>query len=476
MVSRVRLDDSLSNLNDPSEKLRDELRGRLTSQEFTTWFETTPFDFIYPDRLVLRIQNRFRKTWMEKKYHDILRCCARDIFTSEIRIDFEIDAAMKYPSASNIGLGTVLASNSSRSSETIANPAQHPLLHSEFVPGLHRDFVFDTFTIGCTNAVAHAAAMAVCDDPGRCYNPLLIYGEAEVGKTHLLHSICHQLINLKNSRPAYLTTEEFLRKHVDCVDFRSTGSLRRAFRETDVIVLDDVHFFAGNQGGQDQLFHIFNDFVDQGKQIILASRRCQKDWAGIQSRLCSRFRSGLVARIEPHGLDLRIKILLLKSRLRNIDLPAEVAEYMASTIQGGIRELEGALLRCIHLANVHKQSIDLALAQSALDHSGATLDRVGSISVERILRAVQDFYRLRPRDLLSRSKVRALAVPRQVGMFLARQMTQLSLVEIGMSFGGRDHTTVLYAQERIELLSKSSPQVREELQLLRERILGSSFR
>jgi len=496
MVSRFTDDRMLPTEKDPALVLFEELKSKISQQDFETWLEGTPCQFYPPDRFVFTTQNRFRKAWMEKNFRDLARTCARAIFELEVQIEFEVGGAClsSVASAANAvpelpgrmrnrplrspgGVSVAQAFGGAPDNSAVgveatsltARDAPRPVSRRDLNP----DYLFDTFVVGQSNSVSQAAAIAVCDDPAGSYNPLFIYGDSGTGKTHLLHAICHRLLECCQLRITYLSSEEFLNEFIESLaDSRSSSFHTRCF-DTDVLVLDDIHFLSGKERTQDELFKLFNAFLEQRKQIIFASRTSPRETPGLQGRLASRFQSGLLTRLDSPNFELRVAILLRKARLRHLDLPVEAAELIANHVQSNTREIEGALARLVNEASVRKCPLSLEAARAILSDLPNEDTSFGSVTVPQILRSIQDYYQLKPRDLLSRSKVRSIVLPRQVGMFLARQLTQLSLAEIGLHFGGRDHTTVLYALERIESLCVVNPQLRVELQVLRERILSS---
>ncbi len=496
MVSRFHEDGLVSSSTEPVALLYEELRTRLSQQDFKTWLECTPCRFYPPDRFVLTTPNRFRKAWMEKNFRDLLRSSARTIFELEVQIEFEVgslavstvegsrahfeehfppadverrDSEAPHPPES-VGRAPTMARSEHRSFDV--SPLPPPIARK----GLNSEFLFDTFVVGPSNNVAHAAAIAICDDLASSYNPLFVYGETGTGKTHLLHAICHRLLDATHLRIDYLSSEEFLNRFIESIAAPGHRPLQKDTLDTDVLVLDDIQFLAGKEKTQDQLFRLFHHLMEQRKQIIVSSRTSPRETTGFQGRLTSRFQSGLVTRLEAPNFELRVAILLRKARLRHLNLSVEVAEFLATETPSSARELEGALARVINAAATQGSPLDLSTARAALKDSLNEDRSFGTITVSHILRAVQDYYQLKPKDLLSRSKVRSVVLPRQIGMFLARELTQLSLEEIGMHFGGRDHTTVLYAQDRIELLKGSNAQIKGDLLALRDHILSGKTR
>jgi chromosomal replication initiator protein len=335
---------------------------------------------------------------------------------------------------------------------------------------LNSKFSLDNFVAGPPNRVAHAAAIAVSEFPGKSYNPLFIYGDRGVGKTHLLQAICHRLFHFTRSKVVYFTSEAFLSQFVSALSDSSLEDFRAVCRRADALVIEDVHFLAHKEKTQDELFYTLNELLGAQKQVIVSSVCSPRETPGIQERLVSRFKWGLVTRLERPDFEMRVAVLLRKAHGYGQELPIEVAEFIAKHVTDNLREVEGALARVVSVASLHQCPIGLDIARMALSELLEEEQTSGTITVGQILNAVRDYYQIRSKDLLSRSKVRALVHARQMGMYLSRQLTPMSLEEIGAHFGGRDHTTVLYGLERITDQLKTQPQVRGDLQLLKSRL------
>ncbi len=311
------------------------------------------------------------------------------------------------------------------------------------------DFGFESFVVGPANRLAHAAARAVAANPGQAYNPFFIHGGVGLGKTHLLQAIC---LELARSRPStrlyYISCEGFLTQFMECVQSGQMGDFRHRYRDLDVLVIDDIHFLAKRDRTQEEFFHTFNSLYQANRQIILSSDAAPEEIPDLEDRLVSRFKWGLVTRIEPPGFETRVEILKAKATLRGLTMPDDVALFLAQRINTNIRELEGAVVKLQIQSSVEQRPIDLSLARSAL---GETLPPPqGSPTIQTILGAVTDYYGVRVPDLQSKRRQRSVALPRQVCMYLARRHTRMSLEEIGGYFGGRDHTTVMHAIKSID--------------------------
>lgn len=311
------------------------------------------------------------------------------------------------------------------------------------------DYCFENFVQGPTNRLAYAAAWAVAEKPGRSYNPLFIHGGVGLGKTHLLQAICLKVIETNPGALLYYTScETFLTQFIEAVGANEMADFRHRFRDVDVLVVDDIHFLTKRDRSQDEFFNTFNSLFQAQKQIILSSDAPPEAIPDLEERLVSRFKWGLVAKIEAPDFETRIVILKSKARLRGIDLPDDVAQYIAQRIDRNIRELEGAIVKLQIHATVDGRNIDLELAREALGDLQAT--QVGEPTIQHIISVVTDFYGIRLTDLQSKHRQRSIALPRQVCMYLARKCTRHSLEEIGGFFGGRDHTTVMHALKAVE--------------------------
>ena len=334
---------------------------------------------------------------------------------------------------------------------------------------LCEDYSFENFVTGPCNRLANAACLAVSESPGKAYNPLFIHGATGLGKTHLLQATCRRIVQ---ERPAakisFLSCETFVNHFIGAVERGQLHQFRYRYRYADVIVIDDIQFLSNHEQTQDEFFHTFNTLYQSQKQIILSSDRSPVQIPGLEERLISRFSWGLVAQIDRPCYETRVAIVRKKARLRSIDLPEDVICFIAGAVDSNTRELEGAITKVIMLSRVTDRLIDLQIAEETL--GGAPLPEAREVTIEDILRAVTARYRVRLADLQSKKRSRSIAFPRQICMYLARSLTRHSLGEIGGYFGGRDHTTVLYANRTIESLRGKDPQFQATLNLLAREI------
>jgi chromosomal replication initiator protein len=335
---------------------------------------------------------------------------------------------------------------------------------------INPDYCFDNFVIGQNNRMAHAAAIAVADQPGRAYNPLFIHGGVGLGKTHLLQAICVKLLQQTPSAVLYyISCDSFMSQFFESVQAGAMADFRHKFRDVDVLIVDDIHFLTKREKSQEEFFHTFNSLHQAGKQIVLSSDAAPEVIPHLEARLVSRFKWGLVSEVQPPGYESRVAILKRKAAMRNLDLPEDVVNYLATRIDTNIRELEGAVIKVQAQSILDGQPVDLRMAQLAVgdrpDHAGQ------KPTIHTVITVVTDFYGVRLTDLQSERRHRSITTPRQVSMYLARQHTHLSLEEIGGYFGGRDHTTVMHAIKTVEEKRKKNQEFDVVVASLHERLV-----
>ncbi|MDP2834943.1 MAG: chromosomal replication initiator protein DnaA [Pseudomonadota bacterium] len=332
-------------------------------------------------------------------------------------------------------------------------------------------FSFDTFVPGKANDLARAAALQVADNPGSGYNPLFVYGGVGLGKTHLMHAIGNRMLQINTkARLKYIHADRYVSDMVRAVRSNSYDDFKRRYDSLDLLMIDDIQFFAGKEGTQEQFFYTFNTLIEDHKQVIITSDTFPKDMAGIEERLKSRFSWGLTVMLEPPELEMRVAILLDKARLEKANLDEGTAFFIAKQVRSNVRELEGALKRVIAFARFNKLPISVELAKEALKDLLAVQNR--QISIENIQKTVADYFKIKVADMYSKKRTRNLARPRQMAMYVARELTDLSYPEIGQAFGGRDHTTVLHACGKIEELKAADQNLRRDYNLLIQVLTG----
>lgn len=337
---------------------------------------------------------------------------------------------------------------------------------------LNPKYTFDTFVIGNSNRFAHAASLAVAEAPAQAYNPLFIYGGVGLGKTHLMHAIGHYILDQNpDTKVVYVSSEKFTNELINSIRDDRNNEFRNKYRNVDVLLVDDIQFIAGKESTQEEFFHTFNALHDANKQIIISSDRPPKEIPTLEDRLRSRFEWGLISDIQPPDLETRIAILKKKAKVENIDVPDDVMLYIASKIKSNIRELEGALIRIVAYSSLTNKKITTELAEEALKDI-ISEDRPREVNVDLIKKIVSDEYKIRIEDFNSRKRTRAIAYPRQIAMYLTRELTDLSLPKIGDEFGGRDHTTVMHAHDKITEDILSSEEFKEKIENIVSNIKG----
>ncbi|UJF15801.1 chromosomal replication initiator protein DnaA [Jeotgalibaca sp. MA1X17-3] len=333
---------------------------------------------------------------------------------------------------------------------------------------LNTKYTFDTFVIGKGNQMAHAAALVVAEEPGTIYNPLFFYGGVGLGKTHLMHAIGHQMLQLRpTARIKYVSSETFANDFINSIQNRTQEQFRNEYRSVDLLLVDDIQFFADKEGTQEEFFHTFNALYDERKQIVLTSDRLPNEIPKLQERLVSRFAWGLSVDITPPDLETRIAILRNKANSERLEIPDDTLSYIAGQIDSNIRELEGALVRVQAYSAIQGKDITTSLAADALKSILPT-DKPMALSIYVIQQTVAKFYHVTVEQLKGKKRTRGIVVPRQIAMYLSREMTDNSLPKIGVEFGGKDHTTVLHAHDKISTSIKNDPALKREIENIKE--------
>ena len=435
------------------------LEGELSQQQFNTWIR--PLQVIEEDNIIrLLAPNRFVLDWINDKYISLIESHISNLFNGgEYRLNIEVGSQTNIQPKVKEEIKPPLISPSPGSL-----PSTPKKRHSS---NLNAYFTFDTFVEGKSNQLARAASLQAAENPGASYNPLFLYGGVGLGKTHLMHAIGHAILKHKpNANIAYLHSERFVADMVRALQHNAINDFKRHYRSLDALLIDDIQFFAGKERSQEEFFHTFNALLEGQRQIVLTCDRYPKEVSGLEERLKSRFGWGLTVSIEPPELETSVAILMSKASAEGIDLPEEVAFFVAKRIRSNVRELEGALRRVIANSRFTGRPISLDFAKEALKDLLAMQDRL--VSIENIQKTVAEYYKLRVADLLSKRRSRSVARPRQIAMALAKDLTSHSLPEIGDAFGGRDHTTVLHGCRRVAALRETDKRVDEDyLNLLR---------
>jgi chromosomal replication initiator protein len=420
---------------------------KVNRQCFDTWFRPIVFDSCDQQALHLTVPNESFRKWLLEHYSDLLRDAAREAAHSPLQLKISVGAPAP------------------------ADPAPAPAAGSEglLTPApLNPKYTFGSFVVGSSNQFARAAALAVAEQPSKAYNPLYIYGGVGLGKTHLMHAIGHAvLMKSPRLRLTYMSSERFMNELVNSIRYDRTIQFREKYRNIDILLMDDIQFLAGKERTQEEFFHTFNALYDAQKQIVISSDCPPREIPTIEERLHSRFEWGLIADIQPPDLETKIAILRKKAESDLLMLPDSVAAYVAKSIRSNIRELEGALIRLTARASLDgmdPSEIDIDYAKDVL--KDLVVDDRRSVSSDLIMRAVAGYYGLKPAQLKTKNNSRRIALPRQVAMYICKEVTGLSLPQIGKDFGGKHHTTVLHSIRKIDSIRKKDPEIAAALSKL----------
>ncbi len=435
------------------------LEDDLSPQQFNTWIR--PLQAIEAGKdLKLLAPNQFVRDFIVKEMFDEVQKMANSFSTTPL--DLKVEVGTGTPSSVS-GLN-----DSSKGREKIDKVGLSPL---RFEGRLNPAFTFDAHIGGKSNQLARAAARQVGENPGRAYNPLFLYGGVGLGKTHLMQAAGNLVMeNEAKAKVVYVHSERFVADMVKALQHNAINDFKRYYRSLDALLIDDIQFFSGKEHSQEEFFHTFNTLLEGQRQVIITSDRFPKEITGVQERLISRFGSGLTVPIDPPELETRVAILQHKAQLKGVHLPDEVAFFIARQIRSNVRELEGALHRIVASSGFTGRPIDLELTREALRDLLVFQER--RVTIQNIQKTVAEYFKMRIADLHSKRRNRQITRPRQIAMALAKELTSMSLPEIGDAFGGRDHTTVLHAQRKVQELITTDARVREDYQNL-QRILGA---
>jgi chromosomal replication initiator protein len=428
------------------------LKNELTEISFNTWIKTVTPVSMKSNSIELGVPASFNKGILESRYTVLIKETLREITKKEFDVRFSV------PSTENNIITAITKSEAEdeNSLTSVLNPK----------------YTFDTFVIGTGNQLAHAASLAVAEAPAQAYNPLFIYGGVGLGKTHLMHAIGHYIIEQALSfKVIYVSSEKFTNELINAIKDDKNEAFRQKYRNIDVLLIDDIQFIAGKERTQEEFFHTFNALYEANKQIIISSDKPPREIATLEERLRSRFEWGLQADIQAPDFETRIAILKKKAQLENIFISDQVYEFIADNIASNIRELEGALIRVIAYSSLIKKEIDLDVAKEALKDI-LYANKIRVINSDVIMDVVSRHFGLKIDDFKSRKRSRDIAYPRQIAMYLCRELTDMSLPQIGSEFGGRDHTTVMHAFSKITENITNNYEIRRTIEELRKNISG----
>jgi len=425
------------------------IRRNITEVEYHTWFERIRPLGIREGVLELAVPTSFALDWIKRHYAPLIQEALGLLGAQVPRFELLVVPGAAQP----VQVDIFQAAPQADQGKSKLNPK----------------YTFENFVVGPNNNLAHAAAVAVAESPGKAYNPLFIYGGVGLGKTHLMHAVGHSVAKrFPSLKIEYVSTETFTNELINAIREDRMAEFRERYRSVDLLLVDDVQFIAGKERTQEEFFHTFNALFEAHKQIILSSDRPPKDILTLEARLRSRFEWGLITDIQPPDLETRIAILKMNAEQRGLRIGEDVLEYIARQVTSNIRELEGALMRVVAYASLNGVELTRQVAAKAL--SDIFAPREVEVDPQEIVRVVAEHFGLRPEDLVGGGRRKEVVLPRQMAMFLVRELTRASLPEIGQLFGGRDHTTVLYAIQKVQELSESDREVQAILRALREKV------
>ncbi|AYC28375.1 chromosomal replication initiator protein DnaA [Paenisporosarcina cavernae] len=435
-----------------------QIEQKISKPSYETWLKSTKMLSYQGDTVTIAAPNSFARDWLDTHYIHLLSGILTEMTGESLSIKFVVQK--------------------DQGEEDFAPPK--PILQSnnddqpEFSPGmLNSKYTFDTFVIGSGNRFAHAASLAVAEAPAKAYNPLFIYGGVGLGKTHLMHAIGHYVQDHNpNAKVVYLSSEKFTNEFINSIRDNQTVDFRNKYRSVDVLLIDDIQFLAGKEQTQEEFFHTFNTLHEESKQIVISSDRPPKEIPTLEDRLRSRFEWGLITDITPPDLETRIAILRKKARADGLDISNDVMAYIANSIDSNIRELEGALIRVVAYSSLVNKDMSAELAAEALkDIMPNSKPRM--ITILDIQKTVGEHFNVRLEDFTAKKRTKSIAFPRQIAMYLSRELTSFSLPKIGEEFGGRDHTTVIHAHEKISTMLKEDQVLQQDLKEIKS-ALGKS--
>lgn len=422
----------------------DRLEEELSAQQFNTWIR--PLHAAEDGRAVrLLAPNRFVQEWVKSRFLERIAELVNEYGGGKLGVSVEVGSQ----------------TTTQRPLTAVQSVAAVPIRRPSIVGRLNPGFTFETHVEGKSNQLARAAARQVGENPGKAYNPLFIYGGVGLGKTHLMQAVGNLMLTHRpEANVAYVHSERFVADMVKALQHNAINEFKKIYRGLDALLIDDIQFFIGKERSQEEFFHTFNALLEGQRQVIITADRFPKELGGVEERLVSRFGSGLIVSIEPPELETRVAILIKKAKQDGIDLPEEVAFFIAKRVRSNVRELEGALRRILASAYFTGRSIDISLVGDSLKDLLSFQERL--MTINSIQKTVAEYYKIRISDLHSKSRVRQVARPRQVAMTLAKELTEHSLPEIGEAFGGRDHTTVLHACRKVKELSGKDARMKED--------------
>ncbi len=427
----------------------------ITNITFNTWFKPSKPLKIKDDKFYILVENDIAKDTLTNYFTDLIKNGLKEVSLKDL------EPIILTPNDKGNNLVVDYNETNNQNSKTGFNS-----------PNLNDKYIFEEFVVGNSNKLAHAASLAVAESPSKAYNPLFIYGGVGLGKTHLMHAIGHHVLNKnKEANVVYVSSEKFTNELINSIKDDKNIEFRNKYRNVDILLVDDIQFIAGKDRTQEEFFHTFNTLYENSKQIILSSDRPPKEIPTLEDRLRSRFESGLIADIQAPDYETRVAILRKKAEKENITVTDDVLQFIAKKIKSNIRELEGSLTRIVAYSSLDNSEINISLAEEALKDIISS-SKPKKVDIPAIKDAVSQFYNIKSEDFNSKRRTRSIAYPRQIAMYLARTMTDLSLPKIGEEFGGRDHTTVIHAHDKILSDIEKDNNFAEKIENIKKEILG----
>lgn len=449
-----------------------ELKEILPSELYDMWFEGLSFVSESDNHLTISAPNDFNAIWIENNYLDVIAQKARDLSGRAVSIKVEVDSGNSAPGRDSDEVGKEVRSQKSgirgngRDALESENNSNFSSKKNKSGATLNPRNTFDNFVVGSGNQLAHAASIAVANAPGRAYNPLFVYGETGLGKTHLMHAVAHQMLNNNpNAHIAYVSTEKFTNEFIHAIREKKLAKFRKYYRNVDALLVDDIHFLSGKEGTQEEFFHTFNDLFESGRQIFLASDRPANEIERLENRLVSRFQWGLVTDVQAPDFETRVAILRKKAAAMRLEMEDDVMEFLAERVSRNVRRMEGALTRIASYNSLIDQSLDLEAVERLLSDLFQE-EAAAQVTVNQIQNKVSDYYKIRFSELVGRRRTSAIVFPRQVAMYISRTLTSDPLKSIGEAFGGRDHGTVIHACKQVENMMEQDVTVKRAVDYL----------
>jgi chromosomal replication initiator protein len=438
------------------------LELNLSSQHFSTWIKPLKLVKIEQDMVYLEVPNRFVLDWVKDNYSKLIQKILEELSAVNYRLQFSVTGQAR-DGLPRPGEKTERPNPPVNSQKKAVNN-----IHSADI-NLNRKYSFEEFVSGSSNQFAYAAAMAVANNPATTYNPLFIYGGVGLGKTHLVNAIGNAILNKSpQMRICYYTSEKFMNELINSLRYNRMDEFRNKFRSMDVLLIDDIQFIAGKERTQEEFFHTFNALYESHKQIIVTSDKFPKDIPGLEERLRSRFEWGLIADIQPPDVETKLAILKMKAEQNSIKLPEEVSSFLANSVCSNVRELEGYLIRIGAYASLTSTPVSIEMARDVL--KDILVERNKELTVEEILKRVSSHFNIKISDIKSPKRLKAVVLPRQIAMYLSRQLTSSSYPEIGERFGGKDHSTIIHAIRKIEKLIEEDFQLSSTIENLKKEL------